>query len=160
MTEPAYRIRDIAIIFGSIAISIVALWRISVSDSERESRVEKQFFSVFFALFITAPITAYHLSAPAVVVEIEGTVFTDQTANRPHPGNVITPASRPAGNGNHFNTCLLQPFHGIVSNCRQFSVQGQGVINISQHISDLLLFRMGKTMKWSHHKPGSVMPTL
>ena len=62
---------------------------------------------------------------------------------RPHAGDVVTPARRPARDGDHANAGCLDTLHRVKHGGRQATVERQGVIDIRQNVSNAFFDRFG-----------------
>ena len=71
-----------------------------------------------------------------VVAEIERPVLPDHGVDRPHAGDVVAPAGRPAANRNDEETRLVQAFQGAIGLRRQPAAAGQGVVDVGEHAAD------------------------
>ena len=88
-----------------------------------------------------------------VVAKIKGAIFSDQSVNRPHAGDVVAPAGRATGDRHHPDPGILKPLNGAVSGGRQPPGHGQGVVDIGEHIADAALGLFRKPFKRFHGAP-------
>jgi len=103
----------------------------------------RQPFAIGAALLFRHEIAPLHFALTAIIIEIKGAVFPDNTVHRPHAGDVVAPARRPTGNGNHANVGCLDTLHGGKHDGRQPTIERQGVINIRQNVSKAIFDRFG-----------------
>ncbi len=71
-----------------------------------------------------------------VVAEPEGAVLAHHPVDRPHPGDVVAPAGRPAGDRHDLPAGLPKPLHGCIGDGRQPAVERERVVDVGEHHLD------------------------
>ena len=100
------------------------------------SLISQMVVTIGLSLIFRLEIASQHFARRLVVAKIKGAIFAHQAIHRPHPGNVITPPGRSAGDRNAANTLISQTFHSNKNNGGQTAVYGKGVVNVCQDISN------------------------